>query len=265
MKAPRDQHFLVDPRAIKRIAESVDIRGRVVLEIGPGQGALTRALLENGAHVNAIEVDAGLVEDLSIAFSDEIAEGRLDIIHGNATRCPLPPFDIVVSNLPYSASSKITFRLLDAGFEVAVLMYQREFAKRMTAPAGTPECGRLSIMVQTYCCVETLFDLPPQCFSPQPQVKSTVLKLLPRGPIFPIQDKLLYADIVRALFVHRRKTVKNCLKSAKGILLPDHIEILLSALPGEILSSRPEELYLEDFATMTNVVSNETGSGLPAP
>ena len=256
MKAPRDQHFLVDPRAIKRIADIVEIRDRVVLEIGPGEGALTRALLEKGARVYAVEVDAELVEDLSIIFSDEIAQGRLHLIHGNATKCPLPPFDIVVSNLPYSASSKITFRLIDIGFEVAVLMYQREFARRMVAPAGTPECGRLSIMVQTYCCVETMFDLPPQSFSPRPQVKSTVVKITPRGPIFPINDRKLYADVVRALFAHRRKTVRNCLKSAKGILTHAHVETLLSALPDEILSLRPEELYLEDFATITNVIAD---------
>lgn len=264
MKAPRDQHFLVDPRAIKRIADIVDIRNRVVLEIGPGEGALTRALLERGAHVCAVEVDKELVEDLSIIFSDEIAEGRLDLIHGNATKCPLPPFDIVISNLPYSASSKITFRLIDIGFEVAVLMYQREFARRMVAPAGTPECGRLSVMVQTYCCVETMFDLPPQCFSPRPQVKSTVVKITPRGPIFPINDRKLYADIVRALFAHRRKTVRNGLRSAKGILTSAHVETLLARLPDEILALRPEELYLEDFATITNVIADGSGAGIPS-
>jgi 16S rRNA (adenine1518-N6/adenine1519-N6)-dimethyltransferase len=254
MSAPKDQHFLVDPNAVKRIAEILDVKDREVLEIGPGEGVLTRALLERGARVNAIELDPELVEYLSVLFADEIAEGTLCVIQGDAIRCEYPPFEFAVSNLPYSASSKITFRLLDAGFECAVLMYQYEFARRMMAPPGTPECGRLSIMVQTYCCVERCFDLPPQCFSPRPQVRSTVLKLIPRGPIFHICDEALYADVVRALFSHRRKTVKNCLKSSGGILKREHVERMLETLPQEILLSRPEELYLEDFATITNTV-----------
>ncbi len=254
MTAPKDQHFLVDERAVKRIAGIIALKGRVVLEIGPGRGALTRALLDQGAHVNAVEIDADLIEELEILFSDEIEAGRLTLTHGDAARCDLPPFDVVVSNLPYSASSKITFRLIDIGFEEAVLMYQAEFARRMVAPAGTPECGRLSIMVQTYCCVERCFDLPPQCFSPKPQVRSTVVRIVPRGPIFPIADTRLYADVVRALFTHRRKTVRNCLRTSRGLLSPELAALMLERLPEEILSSRPEALYLEDFATITNVV-----------
>jgi 16S rRNA (adenine1518-N6/adenine1519-N6)-dimethyltransferase len=254
MSAPKDQHFLVDPNAVQRIAGILPVKDRVVLEIGPGEGVLTRALLDRGARVKAIELDPELVEYLSVLFADEIADGTLCLIQGDATRCEYPPFELAVSNLPYSASSKITFRLLDAGFECAVLMYQYEFARRMMAPPGTPECGRLSIMVQTYCCVERCFDLSPQAFSPRPKVRSTVMKLMPRGPIFHICDQALYADVVRALFTHRRKTVKNCLKSAGGILKPEHVEQMLDLLPEEILVSRPEELYLEDFATITNTI-----------
>jgi 16S rRNA (adenine1518-N6/adenine1519-N6)-dimethyltransferase len=254
MSAPKDQHFLVDTNAVQRIAGILPVKEREVLEIGPGEGVLTRALLDRGARVKAIELDPELVEYLSVLFADEIADGTLCLIQGDATRCEYPPFELAVSNLPYSASSKITFRLLDAGFECAVLMYQYEFARRMMAPPGTPECGRLSIMVQTYCCVERCFDLSPQAFSPRPKVRSTVMKLMPRGPIFHICDQALYADVVRALFTHRRKTVKNCLKSAGGILKPEHVERMLDLLPEEILVSRPEELYLEDFATITNTV-----------
>jgi 16S rRNA (adenine1518-N6/adenine1519-N6)-dimethyltransferase len=253
MSARRDQHFLIDERAVRRIAGIIDVNGRVVLEIGPGTGALTRALLDRGAVVRAVEIDRDLVEDLELRFIDEIEEGRLQIFCGDAARCEFPPFELVVSNLPYSASSKITFRLLDSGFEAAVLMYQAEFAERMVAPAGTPDCGRLSIMIQTYCCVERCFDLSPKSFSPRPQVRSTVVKIVPRGPIFPISDRQLYADVVRALFSHRRKTVRNCLRSSAGILNPSDTERMLSALPEEILSSRPAMLYLEDFATITNV------------
>ena len=130
------------------------------------------------------------------------------------TRCRLPPFETVVSNLPYSVSSTITFRLLDVGFNEGVLMYQSEFADRMVAPPGSKDCGRLSVMVQTYAAVRPCFKLPPSCFSPKPQVHSTVVRMIPREPEFPINDRGLYADLVRALFSHRRKIVRNCLKGS---------------------------------------------------
>lgn len=254
MKAYHDQHFLIDPHAINRIADLEDVRGRRVLEIGPGNGALTRALLDRGALVHAIELDGVLCEQLTDTFSLEIARRQLTVQHGDATRCEIPAFDISVSNLPYSVSSKITFRLLHAGFSVAVLMYQSEFAERMVAKAGTKDCGRLSIMIQTYAAVQTCFSLPPQCFSPRPQVHSTVVKLFPRQPIFPINDRHLYADVVRALFSHRRKTVRNCLKGSAGSMLsPVWVERALARLPAEILTSRPETLFLEDFATISNI------------
>lgn len=252
MKAHHDQHFLIDQRAIDRIADIIPVKDRVVLEIGPGNGALTRALLSRGATVHAVELDGLLCEALAEDFSDDIAAGRLTVTHGDASRCDLPPFSLVISNLPYSVSSKITFRLLETGFEEAVLMYQSEFAHRMVAPAGTKDCGRLSIMVQTYATVRKCFDLSPNCFSPKPQVRSTVVQLVPRPPIFFVSDHKRYADVVRALFSHRRKTVRNCLKGSAGTLGEAWVDRVIAALPEEILKSRPEELYLEDFATISN-------------
>ncbi len=253
MKVPRDQHFLTDTNAVRRIAGIIDVKDKVVLEIGPGTGVLTRALLDQGAIVRAVELDDNLVEDLGLLFADEIEEGRLQVFSGDAVRCDLPPFELVVSNLPYSASSKITFRLLDAGFDEAVLMYQAEFARRMIAPAGTPDCGRLSVMVQTYCTVRRCFDLPPQCFSPQPKVRSTVVRIRLRCPTFPIRDRARYADVVRALFSHRRKTVRNCLRNSEGILRAADAEKMILALPEDILVSRPEMLHLKDFAAIANI------------
>ncbi len=254
MKAQHDQHFLVDLHAVNRIADLVDVQGKNVLEIGPGSGVLTRALLDRGAVVHAIELDGRLCEQLSVTFSDEIASGQFTLQHGDATRCDIPPFEITVSNLPYSASSKITFRLLEQKFEVAVLMYQAEFAERMVAKAGTKDCGRLSIMVQTYAAVQQCFRLPPQSFSPKPQVHSIVVKIFPREPIFFISDRHRYANVVRALFSHRRKTVRNCLKGSAGSMLGEEwVKRVITTLPEEILTSRPEALYLEDFATIANI------------
>ena len=253
MRAHHDQHFLIDPNAVNRIVGIVEVDGRRVLEVGPGNGALTAALLERGAIVHAVELDGQLCDELADRFSEEIGSGRLVVQHGDATKCTIPSFDLVVANLPYSVSSQITFRLLDIGFEAAVLMFQAEFAERMVTSAGTRDCGRLSIMVQTYATVQKCFRLPPDCFSPKPQVHSMVVKIVPRPPIFPVNDRRLYADVVRALFSHRRKTVRNCLRGSVGSMLnPEWVERVITALPEEILKSRPEELYLEDFATIGN-------------
>ena len=180
MKAYHDQHFLIDKNAIKRIADLVDVKGKIVLEVGPGNGALTRALLDRGATVHAVELDGQLCEELAERFSEEIQTGTLTVTHGDATRCDLPPFEMVVSNLPYSVSSKITFRLLDIGFEVAVLMYQEEFARAYGRPGrhkgmrqaldhGADLCGRAAVLyapahlflAKTAGALDGREDLPP--------------------------------------------------------------------------------------------------------
>ncbi|WP_332448821.1 16S rRNA (adenine(1518)-N(6)/adenine(1519)-N(6))-dimethyltransferase RsmA [Methanoculleus sp.] len=255
MSAPRDQHFLVDKRAVERIAGFVDVSGRRVLEIGPGEGILTRALLDRGAHVIAVEIDPALVDELEIAFADEIEENRLEIVPGDARKVDLPPFDIVVANLPYSVSSKITFRLLEIGFEVAVLMYQKEFGQRMIAPPGTSNVGRLSVMVQTYASVKPLLELGPGSFRPRPQVRSWVVRITPHEPPYPIADRNVYADVIRVLFSHRRKTVRKGLRSGKDTFAPEAIERAIAGLPDDLLQRRPENLTLEEFALIANKMS----------
>lgn len=255
MSAPRDQHFLVDKRAVERIAGFVDVSGRRVLEIGPGEGILTRALLDHGAHVIAVEIDPALVEELEIAFADEIEGSRLEIVPGDAKKVDLPPFDIVVANLPYSASSKITFRLLEIGFEVAVLMYQKEFGQRMIAQPGTPDVGRLSVMVQTYASVKPVLELGPNSFRPRPQVRSWVVRITPHEPPYPIVDRKAYADVVRVLFSHRRKTVRKGLRNAGDAFPSEVVERAIASLPADLLQRRPENLTLEEFALVANTLA----------
>ena len=255
MSAPRDQHFLIDRGAVGKIAGFVDVSGRRVLEIGPGEGILTRALLDRGATVIAVEIDPALIEELEIAFADEIDKGRLTIVPGDAKRVDIPPFDIAVANLPYSVSSKITFRLLEIGFEVAVLMYQKEFAQRMIAPPGTPNVGRLSVMVQTYASVKPLLDLSPASFRPPPQVRSWVVRITPHEPPYPITDRKVYADAVRVLFSHRRKTIRKGLRSGKDVFSAQAIEHAVAELPDDLLQCRPEDLTLREFALIANTLA----------
>ncbi len=254
MKAPKDQHFLIDAEAVALIADTLPVSGRKVLEIGPGGGVLTDALLSRGAEVRAVELDGTLLPNLEQRFSRQIASGQLQIIRGDASKVPLPEFEIVVANLPYSISSKITFRLLETGFASAVLMYQLEFGERMIAPPGDGEYGRLSVMTQTFADVEMILKLPPQAFSPPPEVWSIVVKITPRSPPMPITNREVHAVLVRELFSHRRKTIRNGLKGMKN-LYGDAVLSLIDALPAEKLDKRPEMLSIVDFIDLSNRLS----------
>lgn len=255
MKAPKDQHFLVDAEAVALIADTVPVSGRKVLEIGPGGGILTDALLRRGAVVRAVELDGTLLPNLERRFSDQIASGQLKIIRGDASKVPLPEFELVVANLPYSISSKITFRLLETGFESAVLMYQLEFGKRMIAPLGNGEYGRLSVMAQTYADVEMVLELPPEAFSPPPEVWSIVVKITPHEPPVPILNRSVHTVLVRELFSHRRKTIRNGLRGMQSIYGESVMTNLLESLPAELLKMRPEMLSIPEFINLSNKLS----------
>ncbi len=252
MKAPKDQHFLIDTDAVDFIADSVPIQGRTVLEVGPGGGVLTAALLERGANVRAVELDGTLLPNLERQFEDELSTGQLTITRGDASKVPLPAFDLAIANLPYSISSKITFRLLETGFETAVLMYQWEFAKRMVSPPGDGEYGRLSVMVQTYADVELILKLPPQAFNPPPEVDSAVVKIIPHESPVKILNREVHSVLVRELFSHRRKTIQNGLKGMKSIYGEETMTKLISNLPKDLLGKRPEMLSVLDFIELAN-------------
>ena len=259
MSAPHDQHFLTDPDAVGKIARFSDIKDQTVLEIGPGKGALTKELLEIGARVIAIEIDPKMIEVLGSRFADEIDSGRLTLLNEDAVRCNYPDFDIVIANLPYSASSKITFRLLEHGFKGAVLMYQKEFALRMMALPGTSDCGRLSVMVQTYAKVMPLLNLPPEAFSPPPAVDSMVVRITMKEELtYPVDDPDFYSILVRELFSHRRKTLKKSLKSSKAVIGEDRYKRIVDSLSDEMLKKRAEELSLKDFSDISNIATAES-------
>ncbi|HJJ29187.1 MAG TPA: 16S rRNA (adenine(1518)-N(6)/adenine(1519)-N(6))-dimethyltransferase RsmA [Methanocorpusculum sp.] len=255
MGASFDQHFLCDADAVEKIAEVIPVKDRTVLEIGPGGGVLTRALLDRGAVVHAVELDKKLLANLESRFADELACGRFSITVGDASKVALPEYEIVIANLPYSISSKITFRLLEEGFECAVLMYQLEFAKRMAAPSGDGEYGRLSVMCQTYADVEFVMELAPESFSPPPEVWSAVVKITPHEPPQKIFNRKVHADVVRECFSHRRKTVRNCLKGLASVYGKDTAARLSAALPDSVLDARPEKLSVTDFISIANLLA----------
>lgn len=237
------QHFLVDRRVLSRIGDYASLgRGDAVLEIGPGTGNLTSVLSDRAGSVYAIEVDPALASHLEGRFEN------VSIIRGDALRVPLPEYNKIVSNLPYQISSKITFRLLARPFDLAVLMYQREFAERMVAAPGTREHGRLSLNVAFWADAEVLETVPPGAFSPRPQVESAIVRLRPRKTPDPI-DWGAFDALTRGLFSMRRKKVKRSLAAMK---VPSDI---LSRIDPALLERRPEELSLEEVVSMAKAIS----------
>lgn len=210
------QHFLHDPYVLSRIVEAIAPQaGEALVEIGPGEGALTRPLLERIPRLIAIEID----RDLAASLAAEFSAARLEVIVADALEfdfSALPAPLRVVGNLPYNVSTPLLFHL--AGFADRVrdmhFMLQREVVDRMAARHSTPEYGRLSVMLQRRFRVERLFRVPPGAFRPPPKVESAVVRLtpLPASEIAPVNEKVFGTVVTRA-FGARRKTLRNALAS----------------------------------------------------
>ena len=214
------QHFLHDPAVIRRIIESIAPRpGERIVEIGPGRGALTWGLLERSKTLDVIEIDRDLAEAMR---SDPRGGGRLrvhaeDVLETDfeTLRGEGPPLR-VVGNLPYNISTPVLFRLLSQRSAIADMhfMLQKEVVDRMTAASGGKEYGRLTVMLGVYAAAERLFDVGPGAFKPPPKVWSAVIRLRPTpGPRFAIGSDAALRTLVTAAFSHRRKTLRNGLKS----------------------------------------------------
>jgi 16S rRNA (adenine1518-N6/adenine1519-N6)-dimethyltransferase len=235
------QNFLLDDSVIRRSVGFASLGpDDTVLEIGPGLGNLTEELLKTGAKVVAVEQDPDFCRFLEKRFGD-----RVQLVQADAVKAFLPKFNKVVSNLPYQISSPITFKLLDLGFDVAVLMLQREFAERMIAKPGTSEYGRLSVGVYYRAKCEIMLNVSSSSFWPQPKVDSCVVKLVPKEPPFKVIDKDVFYRVTQAVFSHRRKMISNSLKSDPAVsgMMSEPVAAQLGSLP--YASKRPEELTPE--------------------
>jgi len=256
------QNFLADPDVLEAIlAEADPGPGRGILEIGPGLGLLTGALLEAGAAVTAVELDHGLAHLLRERFADALVEGDRDtpdrlsglrLIEGDAldedlTRLVPAPYD-VVANLPYHITSPVLHRLLGTSPrpERLVLMVQREVAQRIAAPPG--RMSYLSVFVQYHARVRIALDVPPEAFEPAPAVASAVIVLEP----YPEDDRLADADVedelwrlVQAGFRERRKMLHNVL--TRQLPVPaDRVQAALAAA-GIEPDRRPQTLAVDEW------------------
>jgi 16S rRNA (adenine1518-N6/adenine1519-N6)-dimethyltransferase len=244
------QNFLLDDSVVSRSVGFADLSSKdTVLEIGPGLGNLTEELLKTGAKVVGVEQDFAFCKFLERRFGD-----RVRIVQADAVKAFLPEFNKVVSNLPYQISSPITFKLLDIGFDVAVLMLQREFAERMIAKPGTENYGRLSVGVYYRADCEIMLNVPRHAFWPQPKVDSCVVRLVPKPPPFKLKDRQVFYDVTRAIFSHRRKKILNSLKvdPAVASLVRSDTVSSLDKLP--YASRRAEELSPEMIGELADAL-----------
>ena len=246
----KDQHFLIDERIIDRIVRYAALDDtETVLEIGAGTGNLTKSLAKHVARVIAIESDHRLVETLS-----DLSLSNVKVIHGDALRVEFPKFDKVVSNLPYSISSDITFKLLKHDFTLGILMYQHEFAKRMVATAGMKDYSRLSIVTQYFADVQILEIVPRTALHPQPEVGSAIVRLTPRTSSLEMLDKDFFFDFVTAIFTQQRKQMKNAIINAAHMMNLSDAKNLIDLLPQDLMCKRPEQLSPEELAALSNLV-----------
>ncbi|KAB7622916.1 16S rRNA (adenine(1518)-N(6)/adenine(1519)-N(6))-dimethyltransferase RsmA [Alkalilimnicola sp. S0819] len=248
------QNFLHDPRVIDNIIRAIaPAPGEPLVEIGPGQGALTWALLEAAGELDVVELDRDLVAALRRLDKPGLRIHEADALRFDFTALRRDERPLrLVGNLPYNISTPLIFHLLDQASAIADMhfMLQKEVVDRMAAPPGDGTYGRLSVMVQYRCRVEPLFDIPPGAFRPAPKVVSTVVRLHPyREPPLRAADEDLFARIVSQAFGQRRKTLRNCLKS---LVSAETIEAA-----GLAPHSRAETLSVADYVRLANAAKGE--------
>jgi len=254
--APRKrfgQNFLRDDSVIQAIARSIGPQSDDhLVEIGPGQGALTEALIGSGCQLDAIELDRDLINLLLASFS---IYPQFKLHNADALK-----FDFsallnqadkqirVVGNLPYNISTPLIFKLLENSHIIQDMhfMLQLEVVERLAAQPGSKDWGRLGIMAQWQCDVTHLFDVPPEAFFPPPKVQSAIVRLVPRvTPLYPDCNRARLAKVVQLAFSQRRKTLRNNFKD----YLDDRALESIGIDPG----ARAETLPLETFVALSRL------------
>ena len=254
------QNFLHDRSVIDKIVQAVGPKpGDVIVEIGPGQGALTFPLLQKHGELTAIEFDRDLHAPLQAAAREH---GTLHLIQGDvlgvdfsalaAQRADAEGRIRLVGNLPYNLSSPILFHALDhaAAIRDMHFMLQKEVVERMAAGPGSKVYGRLSVMLQAYCAVIPLFNVPPGAFRPAPKIDSAVVRLVPTpADRIAVIDRGMFANVVRAAFGQRRKTLRNALNG-----VADTARIEAAGLRAD---ARAELVEVAGFVRLANLLSAE--------
>lgn len=250
------QHFLEDKQVIQHIVDVISpIPGQHLVEIGPGQGALTLPVLKKVQTLDAIELDRDLIPQLTARCA---GKGNLIIHQTDALE-----FDFaeliqdgqplrVIGNLPYNISTPLIFHLLTYADRIMDMhfMLQKEVVDRMTARPGTGAYGRLSIMVQYHCLATGLFNVPPSAFNPPPQVDSSIIRLTPYKEIPNRAEHYAhFAALVKTAFSQRRKTLRNCLKK-----MVNDADWESADIDSQL---RPEQLSVVEYVKLSNKIMSQ--------
>jgi 16S rRNA (adenine1518-N6/adenine1519-N6)-dimethyltransferase len=244
------QHFLQDAATISQILERIPIADRrPVVEIGPGRGALTTPLAERCSQLHLIEVDLDLADMLAKQYAENAA---VTVHRGDALKFDYMGLSqklgsklTVIGNLPYNISTPLLIELLSQldGIHEMVFMVQREIAARLTARPGNGNYGRLTVIVGRFCAINTLFEVGPRAFYPEPKVHSSVVRFSPRTiPLGPSVQQGLFERVVRDAFAQRRKTLRNALKRYRA----ESVFVTLGIDP----QLRAERLSIEQFVEL---------------
>jgi len=239
----KGQSFLIDERVADREVGYAEIEPTdVVLEIGPGLGMLTERLIPKAKRVIGIEYDPGLCKFLGERYGD-----RMELIEADALEVDFPRFDKMVSNIPYSISSPLIFKLLGYHFHRAVIMIQKEFAERMVANPDTKDYSRLTVSTYYRAECKVLEHVPRSRFWPEPEVDSTIIMLSPRPPPFKVKDEKLFFGLVDALFQHRRKKISTILKmkriAIERISMLPYVDLRVEALSPEEIGELSDSIF----------------------
>jgi 16S rRNA (adenine1518-N6/adenine1519-N6)-dimethyltransferase len=250
------QHFLTDTTVVARMVDAIDPQPEDhLVEIGPGLGVLTAALLARIPALEAVELDRDVIPKLAQRCG---ALGRLEIHAADALRFDFGALAAdgrplrVVGNLPYNISTPLLFHLLQdrAVIHDMHFMLQKEVVDRLAAQPGGKDYGRLSVMMQYHCAVDALFEVPPTAFEPPPKVDSAVVRLVPHArPPVAVHDEKQFERLVVQAFSQRRKTLRNTLKEL--------LDAEAMAAVGIDAARRAETLSLDEFARLANALPRE--------
>lgn len=246
------QNFLHDEHWIERIARAIDAKpGETVVEIGPGQAALTRKMIAAAGKATAIEIDRDLAAWLRATFPETLTLIEADALKLDWTQVHAGAKLRIVGNLPYNISSPLLFHLMTVADRVIDqhFMLQKEVVDRMVATPGSKVYGRLSVMLQYRYRMQKMFDVPPGAFTPAPKVTSSIVRMVPKevNELLPV-DIDRFSTIVAVAFNQRRKTLRNALSK---LLTEEQIR-----QAGIEPTLRAEALSIESFVKLANIVQN---------
>jgi 16S rRNA (adenine1518-N6/adenine1519-N6)-dimethyltransferase len=256
------QNFLIDHGIIRDIVRAVHPQKKdVIVEIGPGKGAITQLLADSCDNLSVIELDRDLIPWLTLKFekhphfqlfqADALQFDFSQLISKESVNSESTKSIRIVGNLPYNISTPLIFHLLTYATQVSDMhfMLQKEVVKRMAAKAGDSAYGRLGIMVQYFCSVENLFEVPPSAFEPAPKVDSAIVRLIPHQQLpYPATHFQTLEKLVNIAFQQRRKTLRNSLKQWLGAEVIEQLPLDTSA--------RAEEISLSEFVATSNLLSS---------